>query len=149
MASIQHRRLQDLLGARRTISKALEIDPSSTSLLTTLAEFCRLGEDYKSLAQINQRLATLTDDTVLLRALHFELGTLWEEHLRDPEEAIREYRRVLEIDTNDLPALTRLSTLLLRQQEWLPAAQATEMLIARDDDRNRVREYLLADKRRE
>ncbi|MCA9669324.1 MAG: tetratricopeptide repeat protein [Myxococcales bacterium] len=141
VADLQRSRLNDLLAARRTITRALEIDPNHQQLLTTLAELCRVSEDFKALAQVNRRLVRLTEDPVLLKALHFELGRIWEEKLVDVQAAIGEYRRVLEIDANDLGALTRISALLLREKDWMPAARATEMLIQRDDDRNRVRNY--------
>ena len=60
----------------------------------------------------------LTDDPIMLKALHFELGKIWEEKLPDTAKAIAGYKRVLELDSNDLGALTRLSALLHRVEDW-------------------------------
>jgi tetratricopeptide (TPR) repeat protein len=143
IADVQRSRLSDVVSARQTISLALEEDPDDLSLLSTLAELCRAEGDYASLAQVDQRLVTLTRDPVLLKALHFELGMLWEEKLHVSSKAIAQYRKVLEIDERDLGALTRLSDLLTTEKDWSAAAHATEILIQRDDDRNRVRAYHL------
>ena len=143
IAELQRSRLQDTLGARRTIVRALELAPDDRALLTTLAELCRGGSDYKALAGVDRRLVRLTEDPVLLKALHFELGMIWDEKLPDPDRAAEEYRRVLELDPNDLGALTRLSRLLIKREAWQEAVAITEQLIQRDDDRNRVKDYHL------
>jgi tetratricopeptide (TPR) repeat protein len=142
-ADLQRRRLQDVLGARHSINRALELDPDDVQLLSTLAELCRASSDWEALARVNQRLTRLVDDHVLLKALHFEQGKLWEERLGQPRQAIAEYRRVLELDDSDLGALTRLGELLFVGREWEAAAKVTSRLAQRDEDRGRVKGYHL------
>ncbi|MCB9557636.1 MAG: tetratricopeptide repeat protein [Deltaproteobacteria bacterium] len=142
-AEVQRRRLNDLAGARRSLERAIDICPDDLGLLTSYAELCRLDGELHALAQTNDRLIDLTDDPTLLKALHFEQATLYEERLKDPQRAIVEYRNVLEIDRNDLAALSRLSELYFRRRSWEQAAKVTELLAARDDDRDRLRGYHL------
>lgn len=143
IADLRRARLDDLAGARKTLARALQIDPGDVPLLTTMAELCRAQEDWPALADVDQRLLQLTDDRVLLKALHFELGVIWEEHLPDAARAVAQYRKVLELDASDLGALTRLSALLFCEEQWEGAARATELLLQRDNDRNRVKGYHL------
>jgi len=143
IADLQRSRLSDLGGARRTLQRALEIAPNDQPLLTTLAELCRAENDWEALVRVSLRLLELTSDQIVLKALHFELGTIWEEKLPDTTRAITAYQRVLELDASDLGALTRLSALLLRERDWKGAAHTTKVLLQRDDDRNRVKQYHL------
>jgi tetratricopeptide (TPR) repeat protein len=143
IADLQRARLGDLGGARKTLHRALEIAPGDQSLLTTLGELCRAEADWEALVRVNLRLLELTSDPIVLKALHFELGTIWEEKLPDTARAIAGYQRVLELDPSDLGALTRLSSLLLRERDWKGAAHTTKLLLQRDDDRTRVKGYHL------
>jgi len=143
IADLQRARLGDLGGARKTLHRALEIAPNDQPLLTTLAELCRAESDWEALVRVNLRLLELTSDHIVLKALHFELGTIWEEKLPDTARAIAAYQRVLELDSSDLGALTQLSALLLRERNWKGAAHTTKLLLQRDDDRNRVKQYHL------
>jgi tetratricopeptide (TPR) repeat protein len=143
IADLQRSRLGETSAARKTIFSALEIDANDQNLLTTLAELCRAENDWKALARVDLRLLELTSDPVLLKGLHFELGMIYEEKISDVGTAIKEYRRVLELDPNDLGALTRLSALLYQEKDWKEAAIVTEQLLQRDDDRNRVKSYHL------
>ncbi|MCK5799642.1 MAG: hypothetical protein KAI47_20770, partial [Deltaproteobacteria bacterium] len=142
-ADVQRRHLQDILGARHTTNRALEIFPDDPQILSTLAELCRTSEDWRALAKVNQRLVSRISDPVLAKALHFELGRLWEERLGNPRRAIAEYREVLESDESDLGALSRLADLLFDQEAWADAVDVTERLVRRDDDRGRVKNYHL------
>lgn len=142
-ADLQRSRLQDILGARKTIVRALDLFPDDRQLLSTLAELCRASADWEALVKVNRRLVQLSTDAVLLKALHFELGRIWEERLGQAPRAIAEYRRVLELDESDIGALTRLSELLYRQQDWPAAVEVTERLAQRDEDRTRVKGYHL------
>lgn len=143
IADLQHSQLNDLAGARETISHILDIDPNDKSTLTTLAEICRTTGDWTGLAQVDQHLLDHTDDPILKKALLFELGLLFEEKLHKPDAAIAEYRKILAFDPNDLAALTHLSQILLKEKDWFAAAQVTDILIQRDEDRNRIKSYHL------
>ena len=143
IAELQRARLGDITAARKTITKALAIDGDDVSLLTTLAELCRTENDWKALTRVDQRLTRLTADPLMLKALHFELGRIWEEKLGNVPKAIAEYRKVLKMDINDLGALTHLSKLLQKEMNWPAAAKTTERLIERDDNRMRVKGYYL------
>jgi tetratricopeptide (TPR) repeat protein len=143
VADLQRSRLGDVAGARRTVERALVRFPEDVGLLTTLGELCRADSDYAALAQVNHKLVSLSTDPIVLKALHFELGVIWEEKMGASSKAIAEYRKVLEHDPGDLGALTRLSALLTREEDWTAAARATELLIQRDDDRTRLRNWHL------
>jgi hypothetical protein len=128
MAELQRSRLEQPTEAKRTLERALELCPQDTQLLSTLAELCRSSEDYEGLVKANDQLVELTEDLLLVKALHFESGRIWEERLRDAERSIAAYRRVLELDPNDLGALRHLSTLLFERKDWQSAAEMTSAL---------------------
>ncbi|MBW2731846.1 MAG: tetratricopeptide repeat protein [Deltaproteobacteria bacterium] len=143
VADIQRSRLDDLLSARRTINRAIEIAPYDPNLLSTLAELCRVSEDWDAFAKVNRRLVRLIDDEVLLKALHFELGAIYEDRLNAPDKATDEYRRVLSIDSQHLGAMRKLGNRLFEDRQWTEAAELYQALIRRDEDRRRVRGYHL------
>jgi hypothetical protein len=143
MAEMQRKNLHDLLGARRTINRAIRLAPDDIQLLSTLAELCRASEDWSALSKVNKRLLRQSNDPVLLKAIHFEQGLLWEEKLADPSRAMIEYRQVLNHDDADVGSLQRLSELLVSASSWDEALDITERLIHHDDDRERIRSYHL------
>lgn len=143
VADVQRRRMRDIPAARETIARALELFPDDPQLLSTLADLCRQSGDWQGLASVAQRLTEVLDDRTLVKAHHFELGMLCEEKLARPSDAVFHYRQVLELDPDDLGALTRLSALLHAQQQWRDAAAVTERLVQRDDDRRRVKRFQL------
>lgn len=142
-ANLQRGKLNDSVGARRSINRALQIFPNDLKLLSTLAELCRTSQDWTALAQVNTRLAAVVDDNVLLAALHFELGELFEEKLEKPLAAIAAYEKAIALDKKDKGALRRLANLLVATHSWQRAIIVFHQLIAHDDDRENLKNYHL------
>ena len=143
LADLQRGRLQDSAEARSCIVRALELFPDDVQLMTTLADLCRLGEDWTGLVDIDQRLLALGNDPIIQKSLLFELGVVLQDKLGDEESAIGAYRELLDQDPDDLSALLRLSALLVERKHWEEASRITGRLIQRDEDRKRVKEHHL------
>lgn len=62
--------------------------------------------------------AETADDFEEQISLLFKAGRIYEEICHDAEKAIELYRRILEIDEDDLRALVRLESLYLQQNRW-------------------------------
>ena len=143
MADIQRARIKNPAAAQATIGRALELFPADRQLLTTLAELCRACADWAGLVAADRRLVEQTSDTVLLNALHFELGRILHEKLDRPREAIAEFQRVLTLSPDDLAALTHLAQLYEELPDWGLAALTIEALVQLDDDHQRRKAYHL------
>jgi tetratricopeptide (TPR) repeat protein len=91
--------------------RILEIDPASTVAVSALEGLYRKAEMWKELATL---LATRIDVTEVaddLTAYRHALAALYADKLADPEGAVREYRKLLEADPDDVKALKALERL--------------------------------------
>jgi tetratricopeptide (TPR) repeat protein len=98
--------------------KVLEIDPEDIRTIDALIKL------YLSLSAWEELLATYTKKVDLLldpgekKLILYQVGAVFERELRDVGRSIDTYQRVLEIDPDDLTALSRLDVLYQAAQNW-------------------------------
>ncbi|HVR20798.1 MAG TPA: tetratricopeptide repeat protein, partial [Polyangiaceae bacterium] len=98
--------------------KVLEIDPEDIRTIDALVKL------YLSLSAWEELLATYTKKVDLLldpsekKIILYQVGAVFERELRDVARSIDTYQRVLEIDPDDLTALSRLDVLYQSAQNW-------------------------------
>jgi tetratricopeptide (TPR) repeat protein len=98
--------------------KVLEIDPEDLRSIDALVKL------YLGLSAWEELLATYTKKVDLLldpgekKLILYQVGAVFERELRDVPRSIDTYQRVLEIDPDDLTALSRLDVLYQSAQNW-------------------------------
>ena len=98
--------------------KVLEIDPEDIRTIDALVKL------YLSLSAWEELLATYTKKVDLLldpgekKIILYQVGAVFERELRDVSRSIDTYQRVLEIDPDDLTALSRLDVLYQAAGNW-------------------------------
>ncbi|MBK8482630.1 MAG: tetratricopeptide repeat protein [Proteobacteria bacterium] len=143
MATLQSEELRDLAGARATLERALTVDPESIALRQSLRQICRRVEDWPALLAVDEALIERTSDPALLHSLLLESATVADRELSDPERAIAAYRQVTALDPHEPTALAGLSRLLTQTGRWTEAAAVTELLAAREPERERAKGHQL------
>ena len=114
--------------ARRAYERAFELNPQSSAALaglvtTDLAE----KRNASALARLATQLAARPNDPALVM-----MSAMTHTQLRDFDKAETAYRRVLELDANNLEAYTRLGALYVAQNRLDEAAKAFEEMTRRD-----------------
>ena len=126
--------------AFQTFGRALAEDPSSAETQNHLDRFARVLDGHSELVSFYEREIARVEDVELKAQLHFKAATLYEEHLRDPDGAVRHYREVLRHDGQNLEAAAALERIfqLAGRYEDLAAAYLTkaEILSGTDDKKD-------------
>src|ERR1035438_9902205 len=73
---------------------------------------------WQDLLTVYARKADLVADVDEKKAIHYQVGAVYERELGDVPRAIDTYTKILEIDPDDLQALSRLDVLYERAQNW-------------------------------
>jgi tetratricopeptide (TPR) repeat protein len=111
MGRINLEYLDDPATAEEYLSRAAELDPENEKVLEMRARLCREREAWTELLEVFaarlDRAATLEDELALKR----ERAELYERDLDQPEDAIRDYRAILEVHPLDVDILGRLHEL--------------------------------------
>jgi tetratricopeptide (TPR) repeat protein len=103
------------IGHQRAI---LAIDARNIDALTALERMYQLGERYEDLAQVYQQKASLLESPDEAKAYLFRASEIYENVLERPNDAVAVYRRVLEVDGEDLQAVDSLVRIFVSQGRW-------------------------------
>jgi tetratricopeptide (TPR) repeat protein len=143
-AELARTRLHDPARAMAAYRRALTHDPRHRPTLAALAELTRAAGEWSEVADLDTRLVALSKgENTALRALHHELGTIYDERMPDIRQALDHYQKALAIDPDDLATLDRVSKLFTRERDFAAAEQATVALITRTPDHAKKLHYLL------
>ncbi len=104
-------RMSDLSEAVRLHRRVLETDPTRESTMQTLDRLYTRGEQWHELLGVIEMRLNHVESDADRRALHFQAAEIWKVKLESPNEAIDEYRRVLDMFPSDLTALAALDDL--------------------------------------
>ena len=138
-AAVQSERLEEPREAARTLARALLADPSRASARKALeAASARAGAFLELARAFRGAAAAAGDDLKTKKALLRRVAEIHERDLSQPEEAVRVWRQVVELDPADRGALAALEAALARAgqhaevaaglQERLTAARGAERL---------------------
>lgn len=106
--------------------QVLEINPDDVESLDRLIELqAQLGK-WLPLLETYERKAEVVSDPDIRKDLLTAMGRVLETQLHDSEKAIEAYQRVLEIDPDDLSALSRLDSLYEQGAQWRDLLQVLE-----------------------
>src|SRR6185437_7274063 len=98
--------------------KVLEIDPLNLAAAESLERLFRTAGKYPELSQILQRKAEILEEPHDQEEALFQAAAIEEDMLERPEEAIAVYKKVLDIDGDDVRALDALIKRYLGLSTW-------------------------------
>src|SRR3954466_3634158 len=145
-ANVWSTTIGDAHHAARTLMIAIEKDPTARTAADRLAQLYRDKGDLKALVALLERLVKSLGPLVAERpgdagvrgqlgALHEELGRLWSEPpFARPERALENWRRLAELDPQNVYAIYAARELLKASQQWADALQYFGMEQAIVDD---------------
>ncbi|MEO0324181.1 MAG: tetratricopeptide repeat protein, partial [Myxococcota bacterium] len=104
--------------AMRVHHQVLEVDGEDMTSIDKLIELNLRAETWQPLLEVYTRKADIVFDPVEKKRLYVEVGTVYEQELKEPARAIDSYQRILEIDPDDYTALSRLDQLYQTTESW-------------------------------
>ncbi|HEX2871348.1 MAG TPA: tetratricopeptide repeat protein [Polyangiaceae bacterium] len=105
MAALAAERLNRPADAIQLYQQTLQIDPTRADVLDALEKLSERSRDYATLASALERRVELEADATGKLAALQKLGTVYAEHIQDAEQAVRTWRRVLELSPGHSRAL--------------------------------------------
>jgi tetratricopeptide (TPR) repeat protein len=113
---------EDVLGrpesAIAVYNKVLEIDSDDLRAIDALVRRYLDLSRWQDLLSVYARKADLVADVAEKKGIHYQVGAVYEHELGDVPRAIDTYAKILELDPDDLQALSRLDVLYERAQNW-------------------------------
>jgi tetratricopeptide (TPR) repeat protein len=113
---------EDVLGKKESAigvyTKILEADPEDLTSIDALIKLFLDLSRWEELLDVFGKKVDLVDDPEDKKRIYYEQGAVYERELRDVPRAIDTYQRVLELDPDDLTALSRLDVLYNSAQNW-------------------------------
>lgn len=101
-----------------SLARALAEDPSSEQTMAGLHRLAEMTGRWQDLARVLDERAAATEDAVLASTLQTAAARVHEEALQDVEGAVSRYRKVLELDPQNLPAAESLERLFQVAERW-------------------------------
>ncbi len=129
------------------LQRALALTPGNHMVLAEMAHIHENLMRWQELVDIYQQQVQVITDRQELVSLYFKLGNIWEEKLFNEDKAIENYRQVIELNPNYLPALQALGKLFYRKGQWddLVLMYEIEIRETQDPRQKAVKLYKLAE----
>src|SRR5262245_45242521 len=131
-ANVWSTTIGDAHHAARTLMIAIEKDPTARTAADRLAQLYRDKGDLKALVALLEKLvksltpllAERPEVRAQLAPMHEELGRLWgDQPFSRPERALENWRRLAELDPQNVYAIYAARELLKASQQWADALQ--------------------------
>ena len=117
-ASIEEDVLEQMDAAIAVYNKVLELDMEELRAIDALIKLYLGLSRWQDLLGVYTRKADLVFDAEEKKLIYYQVGAVYERELSDVESSIDTYQRVLEIDPDDLQALSRLDVLYQTAENW-------------------------------
>jgi tetratricopeptide (TPR) repeat protein len=118
LAEIYESALADKERAMHVLERLLEVEPYHNEALSTLERLLREASRYEKLADVLRGKAEASDDVLDQKEYLYQVAALREEKLNDPVGASEVFRRILELDPEDMVALESLEPLLRKTENF-------------------------------
>ena len=123
-----------------------ELDPRCLPAYASLRRLAELGSDWGRVVAVAEKQLFLEDDPREKASQALKIGELLRDHFDDPRRAISAFERAIEIDPQNLDALTSLASLYAGVGEWQRLIATNEKLLELTPAEDRaVRRRLLFD----
>ena len=109
------------------LQRALALTPGNHMVLAEMAHIHENLMRWQELVDVYQQQVQVITDRQELVSLYFKLGNIWEEKLFNEDKAIENYRQVVDLNPNYLPALQALGKLFYRKGQWEDLVQMYEI----------------------
>jgi len=119
----------DLVKSVQSFQAALQSDPRDVDCLRRLSTVYQSAEDHASAINVLLRLADVTPDHEEKSRSLLQLGRLYEEGVRQPENAILAYEKLLDLEPSNQDAILRLCALHESREDWNALAEATNLYV--------------------
>jgi tetratricopeptide (TPR) repeat protein len=140
-AVVHEELLQSADGAIGHYRAILALDARNVDAVSALERLYQLGEKYEDLAKTYLQKASLLEGPDEAKAYLFRASEIYETVLERPNDAVDVYRKVLEVDAEDLSAVDALVRLYVAQGKWaeLLEVQSRKIdLIGDPDEKKRL-----------
>ncbi len=117
-AAIEEDMLEQAEAAIAVYKKVLEIDSDDIHALDALIKRYLGLSNWTDLLGIYTKKADLVADPEEKKRIYYQVGAVYERELGDVPKAIDTYQKILELDPDDLQALSRLDVLYEQAQNW-------------------------------
>jgi tetratricopeptide (TPR) repeat protein len=117
-ADIREASLGDLATAIAHHERVLQLDPANLNAASSLERLFQQSEQYEKLAQILLVKAGMLEVPDDQKTHLFRAAAIYEDILERKTDAIGVYRKVLEVDREELNALDKLIELFLGLENW-------------------------------
>jgi tetratricopeptide (TPR) repeat protein len=99
-------------------NKVLEIDSDDVRAIDSLIRRYLESSRWAELLGVYAKKADLVADIEEKKGIYYQVGAVFERELGDVARAIDTYQKILELDPDDLQALSRLDVLYEQAQNW-------------------------------
>ncbi|MEO8213020.1 MAG: hypothetical protein ABI560_07500, partial [Myxococcales bacterium] len=118
IAEIEERRLSHQSAAFEAYGRALHVDASNQDVVAHLERLAAETNGWQKLARLYAAELETTEDAPRRVELLLRLARIHEEETDQGDDAIADYRRVLQVDPDNRAALEALDRLYSRNQSW-------------------------------
>lgn len=112
---------------------AISLEATRSDALSALCDIYKAKEEYKEVAKLLTKMARAEEDNTQKNQLLFELAKLHQDKLKSPEEAILNYRKVLENNPKHRESNNALVELYQNSKMWNELAELLNTQIAKSD----------------
>ncbi len=146
LARVWYEKLERERNAIENWERVLDVDPSNTYALFSIAEIQHAGGQSRERADTLHRIievgaATLEDADLV--NVYMQLGHIYGVELKQPPDAIEAYRNVLVVDPTFFEALDSLELIHRQEDDWESAISVMEQRAqALVDPRDKIRQLL-------
>jgi len=135
-AKVLDERLGQVDQAAAAFGKVLALDPSDAEALAALEQLFVRTERWTDLIGVFERRIEQASDPDLREALYGQMAATYDDKLGRPSDAVASWRKVLEIDSASIAALSALDALFTRQKMWSELADNLEaqLVLAQEDE---------------
>ncbi|MGB1015926.1 MAG: tetratricopeptide repeat protein, partial [Nannocystaceae bacterium] len=136
IGSILIQALGDTGKAFEAYSRAFKDDPENEIAQAELEKIASVEDRYADFASLFEEAVAADEElsSELLRDLLMKLAGLYDRYLNKSDRAIECYRRAVEVDVENMPALDALEVLYSRDENWAPLLDVYRNKIALTDE---------------
>lgn len=135
-ARVAGNKLKDPVESARIYELILETDPADKESLDTLERFYERAKDWDKLVGVLSRRLDSAPAGETATALLRRIAQICEERLRDPQRAVDNYRRILDLSPGNKEALEALGRIFESTEQWEDFIDVTRRQIRVTTDRN-------------
>jgi tetratricopeptide (TPR) repeat protein len=118
IGSVWEDSLGDPVHALHAFGRIRELDPDDLVAIHAVQRVAEKAGRYPQLVEALEREIELVDDAALRVGLLHRVGTVLDEHMADPDGALTQFRRALELDPAFVPALASVGRIYYRAGRW-------------------------------